>query len=246
MAIRKDEAIVLGRRRLQESSLIVELFARRAGRLRVVAKGARRARSRFTGILEPTAVISIVYYEKENRGLQLLSQADLVESFSAARESLLRLSYGYAIIESLIGLKKEESDAETLFRLARETLREVDAAAEDRLEAVLWRFLLLALEDTGFRPELDQCLACSRVESHDEMVFDAVAGGVICRRHGASGLALSQETRAVLISCAGGSTERSPSRGRVTAEGREALRRFLIEHGLGRSPFRPLEDLIRR
>ncbi|NNE09503.1 MAG: DNA repair protein RecO [Gemmatimonadetes bacterium] len=245
MAIRKDEAIVLGRRRLQESSLIVDLFTRHAGRLRVVAKGARRTRSRFSGVLEPTTVVQVVYYEKETRDLQLLTQADLVESYSGLRESLLRLSYGYAIIESLIGMKREESGAETLFRLARETFREIDAAAEDRLEAVLWRFLLLALEDTGFKPELEQCLACGRVETADEMVFDSRAGGVLCRRHGAAGLALSLETREVLIECARGSADRSPSRGRVTAEGREAIRRFLVEHGLGRSPFRPLEDLIR-
>ncbi len=245
MAIRKDEGIVLGRRRLQESSLIVDLFTRRSGRLRVVAKGARRTRSRFSGVLEPTTVVQIVYYEKETRDLQLLTQADLVESFSGLRESLLRLSYGYAIIESLMGMKREESDAESLFRLARGTFREIDAAAEDRLEAVLWRFLLLALEDTGFKPELEKCLACGRVETVDEMVFDSRAGGVLCRRHGAAGLALSRETRAVLMECARGSADRSPSRGRVTAEGREAIRRFLVEHGLGRSPFRPLEDLIR-
>jgi len=244
MPIERDEAIVLQRRRFLESSLIVSLFTRSRGPISVIAKGARRSRSRFGGVLEPTNRIEVVYYRKESRDLHLLAQADLVGSYPALRESLLRLSYGYAIIESLAGLKREETPAGELFPLALEAFAFVEGAAEEELEQVLWGFLLAALAEAGYRPVLERCLRCGKsLRTGDAVRFDARGGGVACARHGEGGLSLSGGTREILASLASGARPPGSLGRQEKAEGREALRRFLVEHGLGRTPFRALELL---
>jgi DNA repair protein RecO (recombination protein O) len=246
MAIARDEAIVLGRSRFGETSLIVTLFTRERGPLRFVAKGARKPRSRFGGALEPTNHILAVYYRKEGRDLHLLSQADLLTSFGALRGSLLRLANGYAILESLIGLKREETPADRLFRLALESLGALEKAPEEELETVLWGFLLAALADAGYRPELERCLRCGAALAGSGARFDARAGGALCARHGEGSLVLSAGTVELLgASASGERAPRAPSP-REAAEGREALRLFLEEHDLGRAPFRSLDLLARR
>ncbi|MFH1679302.1 MAG: DNA repair protein RecO [Candidatus Eisenbacteria bacterium] len=243
MAIEREEAIVLSRSRFGETSLIVTLFTRGRGPLRFMVKGARRPRSRFGGCLEPTNHLLAVYYRKEGRDLHLLAQADLVASFPGLRGSLLRLAYAYAIIDALVGLKREETPAEKLFRLALEALGTLDGGAEEDLEPALWSFLLAALADAGYRPELERCLRCGRVVRGSGARFDSRAGGVVCARHGEGGLSLSAGTIEFLGGLAAGARRKTPLTRRETAEGREALRRFLQEHGLGRAPFRSLEIL---
>lgn len=246
MAIEKDDAIVLGRWRLGESSQIVALFTAAHGPVRVVAKGARKARSRFGGSLEPTNIVHAVYYRKSNRDLHLLSQADVKRAFPDIRESLLRLAYAYAIIECLIGLKREEGPAAEMFALAAGALGDVESYPREHLEWGLWRFLLAALEDSGFRPELDRCLRCNRAVEGEEFRFDARAGGVVCLEHGGGGLLISSEAGRALAEAAGDAGAPRPLSTRCIAEGREAIRRFLGEHGLGRSPFRPLEEMVHK
>ncbi|MBN1825284.1 MAG: DNA repair protein RecO [Candidatus Eisenbacteria bacterium] len=240
MPIERDEAIVLGRTRLGDSSLIVSLFTRRRGPVRVVAKAARRARSRFGGVLEPTNHVLAVYYRKESRDLQTLSQCDLVTAFSALRESLLRLAYAYAIIDGLAGLKREETPAEALFALALEAFARAENGPKEELEDMLWRFLLAALADAGFRPELERCLRCGKPAGPGPVLFDARAGGVVCGSHGEGGLILSPGTLERFRTLSRGGRPPAPTAPRETGEGREALRRFLREHGLGRDPFRAL------
>jgi DNA repair protein RecO (recombination protein O) len=244
MAIERDEAIVLGRTRFRETSLIVTLFTKERGPLRVIAKAARRNRSRFAGLLEPTNHVVAHYYWKETRGLHLLSQCDLRRAFSGMRESLLRLAYGYAIIGALIGMKREETAAGLLFPIALGALEAIDRGPEEELEPSLWAFLLAALSDAGFRPELDRCLHCGRPISSRGARFDARGGGLVCLSHGSGGLVLSPGTIAVLRSLGGGEKPRRRLAAREMAEGRELFRRFLAEIGLGRSPFCPMEQLI--
>lgn len=244
MAIERDEAIVLGRIRFGETSLIATLFTRRRGPVKVIAKGARKARSRFGGALEPTNRIHAVYYRKENRDLFLLSRAELVRGYAGLRESLLRLVYGYAIIESLAGLKQEETPADRLFDLAAHAFEAVESAEEDGLEPALWGFLLGALADAGYRPELERCLRCGKSSAMENGArFDPRAGGVTCPAHGEGGLLLSAGTVDALRRLSRGEGPAAPLTPRQTAEGREGLRRFLVEHGLGRAPFRSLELL---
>ncbi len=81
MSLQKTQAVVLKTQRLGETSKILTLYSQKFGKIKVVAKGARGLKSRFYGTLEPLNHISIVYYFKETRELQLLSQADICVKF---------------------------------------------------------------------------------------------------------------------------------------------------------------------
>ena len=68
MKERKDEAYVLTTREIGETDLIVSLLAERRGKVRGVARGARKSRKRFGGLLEPMTRVRAVWVEKEVRG----------------------------------------------------------------------------------------------------------------------------------------------------------------------------------
>ena len=76
--IESTDAIVLRAIKYGDTSKIVTLYTRRFGKVAVIAKGARSAKSKFGSALEPMSLIQAVFYRKENREVQLLSQADLL------------------------------------------------------------------------------------------------------------------------------------------------------------------------
>ncbi|MEK7728922.1 MAG: DNA repair protein RecO, partial [candidate division KSB1 bacterium] len=83
MSIVKAEGIIVRSMKMGETSKLVTLFTRELGFLKVVAKGSRTSKSRFGAALEPLTVSRVVYYLKENRDLQLVTQAEIVEHFPA-------------------------------------------------------------------------------------------------------------------------------------------------------------------
>lgn len=81
MPLRETEAIVLRTYRLGEAEKIVSLFTRQLGRLRAVARGAQRTKSRYGGALEPLSYVRVEIFERENRDLLRLNSVELLESF---------------------------------------------------------------------------------------------------------------------------------------------------------------------
>ena len=81
MPLRESEAVVLRTHRLGEADKIVSLFTRQWGRLRAVAAGAQRPKSRYGGTLEPLSYVRLWLFERENRDLLRLNSAELLESF---------------------------------------------------------------------------------------------------------------------------------------------------------------------
>ncbi len=82
MPVFESEAIVLRSFPLGESDRLVSFLSRDHGRLRGVASGARRTKSRFGSTLEPLSYVRIWFYQRETRDLVRISQTDLIESFS--------------------------------------------------------------------------------------------------------------------------------------------------------------------
>ena len=77
MPLRETEAIVLRTYRLGEADKIVSLFTRQMGRLRAVAAGARRTKSRYGSTLEPLSYVRIWVFERENRDLLRMNSAEI-------------------------------------------------------------------------------------------------------------------------------------------------------------------------
>jgi DNA repair protein RecO (recombination protein O) len=191
--IRRAEAILLKTQKLGETSKILALFTREQGKVKVVAKGARSTRSRFGGTLEPLNHLSVIYYEKENRDLQTLSQADLIHAFPGVRSSLEKWTIASACCEFVYRL---DFSAETVPLAFRHLLAALEAleAADRRVRNVLRCFELQLLKLSGFSPNFAACLYCGGEPRGDRVTFNIPRGGFVgreCSANHADGFQLS-------------------------------------------------------
>jgi DNA repair protein RecO (recombination protein O) len=186
MALVKSTAIVLRTHMLGETSKVVVCYTRDHGKVRLVAKGARKGGGKFGAALEPFTVSGVVFYLRPGRGLSLLSQAEIVRDFPAIRRDVVRQSYAGAVVELLDLLVADQSPDPALFDLAERTLGVVADVSPEGLDPVLWRFELRLASALGYAPELSACVSCGR-PADDAAWFSPIQGGVVCRRCGAGG-----------------------------------------------------------
>jgi DNA repair protein RecO (recombination protein O) len=186
MTLYRDEGIVLRTYKLGEADRIVVFFTAGRGKVRAVAKGVRKTRSRFGGRLEPPNRISLQLYE--GRELDIVTQAETIEFHPALREDLERLTDAIAVVEAVDQVTQEGEPAPALYRMLAGALRTL-ARHEPRspllVAAFYWK--LLALE--GVAPVLDCCVRCESGAGGeggagaDLVSFDPVEGGALCREH---------------------------------------------------------------
>ena len=176
MALYRDHGIVLRTYKLGEADRIVVFITERHGKVRAVAKGVRKTKSKFGARLEPTSHVALQLYE--GRELDIVTQAESVDHFKAIREDLDRLSHAVTMLEAVDQLSLEREPNQALYRMLLGALRTLDDHDSPLLVAGFhWK--LLALE--GFRPHVDGCVVCG---TEDGLVaFDSEEGGLLCAEH---------------------------------------------------------------
>lgn len=149
--ILRTEAVVLRNMDYRETSQIVTLFTREKGKVAVLAKGARRAKSQFGATLQPMAHIQALIYHKPSREIQTLGETSHVTLFNRIGKDLDKLSAGVRMVELVQALLQVEEENEQVFRLLVDTLHGLDRA-EHRMDN-LWPFFRLKLAGIlGFDP----------------------------------------------------------------------------------------------
>jgi DNA repair protein RecO (recombination protein O) len=180
MSLYREEGLVLRTHKLGEADRIVVLFTAGRGKVRAVAKGVRKTRSRFGGRLEPPNRISLLLYE--GRELDIITQAETVEYHSALRDDLERLTDAMAVVEAVDQVTQEGEPSPALYRMtagALRTLAQHQPRSPLLVAAFYWK--LLALEGVG--PVLDRCVRCENDTAGELVSFDPVEGGALCREH---------------------------------------------------------------
>jgi len=158
MPARECEAIVLRSFPLGEGDRLVSFLSRADGRMRGVAGGARKPKSRFGSTLELFSYVRIWFFERETRDLVRINQAELIESFFTAQRdyaSELALALVSEVTEAVLG---EKEVAEANFRLLLVVARCVKAGAD--LSIVLAYFALWTVRLGGWLPPLQRCVRC--------------------------------------------------------------------------------------
>lgn len=173
--VTKTEAIVIRQRRLGDADRIVTLLTPLRGKIDVVAKGVLRAKSRLAGHLEPLTHVEVVL--AHGRSLDVVTQAQAVESFPALRGDLDRLSAALYLAELADRFTVEHADATGLFALLHAALVRLNRG--DGQQVVTRTYELALLEATGFRPEWTRCLGCGIEVPADEARWSPLEGGVI-------------------------------------------------------------------
>ena len=172
----RTDAIVLRRVDLGEADRVLTLFTPQHGKLRAVAKGARRPGSRKAGHLEPFTLVNLLL--ARGRELDIITQAEAVQTFPQVRADLLRLSLAAYVAELTDRFGIQESDSHGLFQLAAETLDRLDRDAVP--EVALRYFQVRLLDLAGYRPELFRCVSCSNPAQPVDQYFSLSEGGLLC------------------------------------------------------------------
>ncbi|HSH11243.1 MAG TPA: DNA repair protein RecO, partial [Ilumatobacter sp.] len=173
----RDVGVVLRTYKLRESDRIIVFMTEQNGKVRAVAKGVRKTKSKFGARLEPMSHVRLLLYR--GRELDIVSQADSVESLSPLWSSLDRASQAMAALEAVDQLGLEREPNPRLYRMAVGVLRTIaERPAALNVPAFYWK--LLAAE--GLEPQLDACVRCGESEPDVQLVsFDLNEGGVMCR-----------------------------------------------------------------
>lgn len=227
-----DVGVVLRTYKLRESDKIVVIHTLDNGKVRAVAKGVRKTRSKFGARLEPMSHVKLLLYR--GRELDIVSQAESVEPLAPMLSTLDRASQGLAALEAVDQLSLEREPNPQLYKSLVGVLRTI-AAKPSPLNVPAFYWKLLARE--GFRPQLDECVRCHEGEPAVALVaFDLTEGGVLCRQC-RSGRAISAPALGLLRDILGGrlqhalDQEESPVTHELSALATSALE-FQIERRL--------------
>jgi DNA repair protein RecO (recombination protein O) len=238
---RVSEALVLRTYPLKEADLVVSFLTRDQGKLRGVAKRARRPKSPFGAGLERLSHVRMSYFQRETRELVNLdscelirSQFDLVSDYHAG----VALDYFAEVSEQMLPAAEP---SEKFFRLLLAVLDYLRSPDEPEAAGRAWRavtyFSLWSLRLSGWLPELQVCLSCGAVlddpESPERAYFSRGRAGLVCgtcrKMPGIGGnWELTAESRVMAVEML-----RKPvaqlSQGRWTHATAADLRRFLVQ-----------------
>ena len=173
----RDEGIVLRTQKLGEADRIVTVLTRRTGKVRAVAKGVRRTKSKFGARLEPFSHVDLQLYT--GRNLDIVSQAESIRAYGTAIVGDYRAyTAGTAVLETADRLTAEEKEPSLrMFLLVVGALRTL-AEGTRPPGLVLDAFLLRAMSVAGWEPALGDCARCGEVGPHRH--FSVPAGGSVC------------------------------------------------------------------
>ena len=170
------ESIILSYTPLDEADLLVTMYTRDRGKVRAIGKGARRATSKLMGHLEPLTVVQMSM--ANGRSTDIISQAEVLQSFSKLKGDLDGISKGLYLAELVDGFGAEDSPNPNLYQLIIDTLTVLQADTESDMPLRFFEFHLLQV--SGLMPELYHCVECRIELEPDAHRFSPNVGGTLC------------------------------------------------------------------
>lgn len=177
MNVHQSEALTLKSYPFAESNRIVVYLTRSYGKLRGVAHGARKPKSRFGSTLELLTHSRIVFYRKEHQELSVIQSAEIIKAFPSYELSWeVNLYFNY-FAELLLEFSREEEESENLFRLG---LAVLDAYTSVPVALLGRYFELWLLKLEGVLPDFDRTIPAVAEKLRDMMrVHPKEIGGVV-------------------------------------------------------------------
>lgn len=172
----QTQGIVLRQTKLGEFDKIITIYTPEFGKLRAVAKGACRPKSKLGGNVEPLTH-SLMLLAK-GRNLDIVTQSQTINGFLALKSDLWRMACGLYILELIDSFTVEGSESRPLFDLSLDVLNQL--SEPDSNEAILRYFELHLLHYLGFRPQLHQCVNCDSPIKPVVNFFSPSKGGLLC------------------------------------------------------------------
>lgn len=172
----RTEAVVIRHSNFGEADRVLTLFTREQGKVRAVAKGVRKLKSRKAGHLEPFTRVQLQL--ARGRDLPIITQAETVEAYLNIRSTLETTAQAAYVLEVLDRFSFEHEENRDLYRLAVETLQRLDAGMDPFFANRYYE--LHVLDALGFKPELFACVICREPLQAVDQYFSGLQGGVVC------------------------------------------------------------------
>ncbi len=159
-----------------EADRILTLFTPELGKVRAVAKGIRKPRSRKAGHLELFTCARLLL--AVGRDLDIITQAEGLDPYRPLRDDLLRGAYAAYMVELLDRFTPDAEENPELYQLLRQGLTWAATAVDLALAARYYELHLLGL--AGYQPQLRRCVVCGRQLAAEDQFFSSLEGGVVC------------------------------------------------------------------
>jgi DNA repair protein RecO (recombination protein O) len=180
MPLKESEAIILRTYPLREADLLVTLFTRAEGKVKSVAKSAKRSQKRFGGALEPATCVRAFWRDRPGSELANLDSCDVLLSPLAAAVDYARCVALAHVAEMLDELIPDREANDTVFRLAWAVLQNLESGA---IWMPITYFDLWMIRLLGFLPPLDECIECGAPLAGQPAFFHALRDGLVCQLH---------------------------------------------------------------
>jgi DNA repair protein RecO (recombination protein O) len=224
----KTEGIVLRSLRFGEADRILHLYTPDRGRVSAIAKGVRRARSRFGGRLEPFFRLDLVLYEGRSELLTVTS-VETIAGHPRLREDAGALDGAARACEAVARVFDDGDPHRGVYHLLANELALLDHEPQKAGRPNALAFRLKLLLAAGFAPQLAACASCG--EQEHLAGFSGAAGGVVCAACEASAFPLDQEAHDFLVAAVGSPLADAPDASpRALAQAERAILETLEHH----------------
>jgi DNA repair protein RecO (recombination protein O) len=234
----RTDAVLLRAIDYGEADRIATFFTSDFGKVRGIAKGARRSRIRFVNALENFSCGQLLFSRRSGEGLALIEACDVRNHFPGIREDIEKTLTASYFIELVDAFTLEGKKNEELFKLLQAFLDFLNVRSTS--EGIVRIFELRLLKLLGYDPVLDRCMGCKTLLAEmDRIFFDPVEGGIRCWKCGLHGkVVYSMMPGTVKLLVLGKNTETDRLHRLVFSEtalneSRKALNAF-IQHLIGR------------
>lgn len=169
-------AIVVKRIDLGEKDRILTLYTRERGKVSAVAKGSRRPGSKLSGASEPFTYARFLL--DKGRDLDVVSQAEIKESFPTVKSDIKRVAYGVYMLELMQSFVDDADPDQELFDTMLSAMYVMESGADPELVARYFEVHLL--DHLGYRPHYECCVRCSGEKFDPQSAFSPTLGGMVC------------------------------------------------------------------
>jgi DNA repair protein RecO (recombination protein O) len=182
MAVREQfrtTGFVLRTLSYSESDLIVTFYSHDFGKLKGIAKGAKRSKKRFANVFEPFSLTNIIFTRKSRDTLAFIESCDIIDHYHAIRQDMEKTLMASYFIDLTDHFSPEGKKNEKIFQLLQDFLTML--SREKASDAVVRFFEIRLLKSAGFEPALEYCIVCKTpVTNGHSYYFHANEGGIKC------------------------------------------------------------------
>ncbi|MDT0013111.1 DNA repair protein RecO [Listeria cossartiae] len=172
----KCEGIVIRQTSYRESDKIVRMYTREFGKIGVVARGAKKTKSRLAAVTQLFTNGYFTFFG--GNGLGTLQQGEVIENFSSIQQDIFMTAYATYVCELLDKATEERQSNPYLYELTFQILRDIDEGYDPQILTQIYEMKMLRV--LGLYPTMDKCAICGETTGHFD--FSTRSNGIICHR----------------------------------------------------------------